>query len=107
MTKSSRKSAVSKAKSSMQLSRGPSKANPAARTGRDVEGPSDGPLDSGVAVNEKGINDTLPRKKSEPLLSKFGRKPSNAQLTPPPIPADRPVTPAIGKRKSFMKVFRR
>jgi hypothetical protein len=107
MTKSSRKSAVSKAKSSMQLSRGPSKANAPARTGREPEVSHDGPLDSGVAVNEKGINETVTRKKSEPLLSKFGRKSSNARPLPPPIPADRQTTPAIKKHKSFMNVFRR
>jgi hypothetical protein len=100
MTKSSRKA------KSMQLSRGPSKANAPAKSGRESAVPHDGPLDSGVAVNEKGINDTVTRKKSEQLLSKFGRKSSNAHMVPPPIPVDRP-TPAIKKHKSFMNVFRK
>ncbi|KAH7401178.1 Tautomerase/MIF superfamily [Pyrenochaeta sp. MPI-SDFR-AT-0127] len=116
MTKSSRKSAVSKAKSSIQLSRNSSKAN----TGRTVVTPpilNDGPLDSGVAVNEKGINDAAPSKsadikinskKSEPLLSKFSKRSnSNAHLVPPPIPNDTKTTPTISKRKSFLSVFRR
>jgi hypothetical protein len=112
MTKSSRKSAVSKAKSSMQLSRGISKADAGARSVISPEVSHNGPLDSGVAVNEKGLNEKqdtkLDGKKSEPLLSKFGKRSnSNTHLVPPPIPADRPVTPGIGKRKSFMNVFRR
>ncbi|KAF1947541.1 Tautomerase/MIF [Clathrospora elynae] len=114
MTKSSRKSsAISKAKSSMQLSRGPSKANTGARAVITPEIPHDGPLDSGVAVNEKGITKKpveikVSSKKSEPLLPKFGKKNiATTYLTPPPIPADRPTALTVGKRKSFMKVFRR
>jgi hypothetical protein len=112
MTKSSRKSAVAKAKSSMQLSRGLSKADAGARTVISPGVSHDGPLDSGVDVNEKGMSERpgskLANKKSEPLLSKFGKRSnSNAHLAPPPIPADRPVTPGISKRKSFMNVFRR
>lgn len=115
MTKGSRKSAVSKAKSSMALSRGSTKADAEARNVVSPL-PHDGPLDSAVAVNEKGFNDAAPlkptdskisNKKSEPLLSKFNKRSSNSHLVPPPIPADRPMAPAISKRKSFLSVFRR
>jgi hypothetical protein len=110
MTKSSRKSGVFKTKSSIQLSRNTSKANPGARV---VTPPllGDGPLDSGVAVNEKGLeqspNSKVNHKKSAPLLSKT-EKSSNThtQFAPPPIPKDKP-TPQISKRKSFLSVFRR
>ncbi|CAO2652526.1 Nn.00g008090.m01.CDS01 [Neocucurbitaria sp. VM-36] len=114
MTKSSRKSAVSKAKSSIQLSRHSSKANPGASAVISTSVPSDGSIDSGVAINMKGMNDPTPvdskinNKKSDPLLSKFNKRSnSNAHLTPPPIPADRPATATISKRKSFLSVFRR
>ncbi|KAF1844283.1 Tautomerase/MIF [Cucurbitaria berberidis CBS 394.84] len=117
MTKSSRKSAISKAKSSIQLARNDSKADPRQRTGVAAPIPSDGSLDSAIAINEKGLGhsasvkpvDTkINSKTSEPLLSKFSmRSNSNAQVAPPPIPADKPTVPAIGKRKSFLSVFRR
>ncbi|KAJ4373291.1 hypothetical protein N0V83_003585 [Neocucurbitaria cava] len=114
MTKSSRKSAVSKAKSSIQLSRHSSKANPEASTVITTSVPSDGSIDSGVAINMKATDDSAPvdkkmdSKKSDPVLSKFNRRSnSHAHLSPPPIPADKPNTPAIGKRKSFLSVFRR
>jgi hypothetical protein len=111
MTKSSRKSAVSKAKSSIQLSRNSSKANGGARAVVAPAFPGNGPLDSGVAVNEKGLEQSeskIGHKKSEPLLSKLGKRSnSNAHLAPPPIPKDQSNTPQIGKRKSFMSVFRR
>jgi hypothetical protein len=97
MTKSSR-SVVSKAKSSMQLSRNTSKADPVREVTPAIR---DGPLDSAVAVK-------MSHKKSEPLMSKFSTKAngSHAHLVPPPIPEDKP-TPKIVKRKSFMSVFRR
>jgi len=121
VTKSSRKSVVAKAKSSMQLSRGLSKADPGARAVVASEPVHDGPLDSGVAVNEQGIdqkpgNIKLANKKSEPLLSIMAKKTTSrpgsrsvpAELPPPPpIPASNPTTPAVNKRKSFMSVFRR
>jgi hypothetical protein len=112
ITKSSRKSAVSKAKSSIQLSRNTSKANPGPRAVVTPPLLGDGPLDSGVAVNEKGLEKSVEskvnHKKSEPMLSKFGKRSnSNAHLTPPPIPKDMPITPQVGKRKSFLSVFRR
>ncbi|EDU43242.1 MIF domain containing protein [Pyrenophora tritici-repentis Pt-1C-BFP] len=121
VTKSSRKSVVAKAKSSMQLSRGLSKADPVPRAVVAAEPIHDGPLDSGVAVNEQGMNEKpsdvkLTNKKSEPMLSLMGKKNASrpqsrattaAHPPPPPIPASRPTTPAISKRKSFMSVFRR
>ncbi|KAI8932624.1 hypothetical protein NX059_010122 [Plenodomus lindquistii] len=107
-TKSSRKSVVHKAKSGIVLSRKGSKANNDARAVVASSIPADGPLDSGVAVNEKGVNEPaaakletkMNSKKSEPVLS-------NAGLVPPPIPASKPLTSGISKRKSFMSVFRR
>jgi hypothetical protein len=110
MTKSSRRSAVSKAKSSIQLSRNSSKANTVPRAVITPPIPSDG-RDSGVAVDEKGLDQDVERKmskkKSEPLMSKFAKRSnSNAQLIPPPIPNEKPA-PQVGKRKSFMSVFRR
>ncbi|KAL5116073.1 hypothetical protein ACEQ8H_005969 [Pleosporales sp. CAS-2024a] len=107
MTKSSRKSGVFKTKSSMQLSRNSSKANPGPRTVVTPPLPGHGPIDSGVAVNEKGLdqhNSTkMDHKKSEPMLSTTANK---SHPPPPPIPQDKP-TPQISKRKSFMAVFRR
>lgn len=110
ITKASRKSVVSKAKSSMQLSRKSSKTEQSARAVLSLSIPTDGPLDSGVAINEKGVTEpatvklqgNMNSKKSEPMLSKF-----NKNLAPPPIPADKTPTPGISKRKSFMSVFRR
>ncbi|CAG5142824.1 uncharacterized protein ALTATR162_LOCUS1231 [Alternaria atra] len=106
MTKSSRKSAQ-KAKSSNMLSRGLSKADHGARPAVTSKVSHDASRDSGIAVNEKIDDSRIVSKKSEPLLSKFGRKPSTSHPAPPPVPADRPVTPGVSKRKSFMNVFRR
>lgn len=118
MTKSSRKSAVFKTKSNMQLSRKASKPNTEVRAeGPDASSQS-GPLDSGVAINEKvtpastnvkSVASKISTKKSEPVLSRFGKRSnSNAPpLVPPPIPEDRPMTATVGKRKSLMSVFRR
>jgi len=110
ITKASRKSAIYKAKSSMQLSRKGSKTDHAARPVVSSPMAADGPLDSGVAIDEKTVNEPatikspghMHNKKSEPVLAKF-----NNGLTPPPIPAEKVSTPAISKRKSFMSVFRR
>ncbi|KAH9869940.1 hypothetical protein J1614_006861 [Plenodomus biglobosus] len=116
VTKASRKSAVYKAKSSIALSRKSSKANNDARAVVSSPIPADGPLDSGVAINEKGLvepasvkaDSKMSNKKSEPMLSKFSKRSnSNAGLLPPPIPADKASAPGISKRKSFMSVFRR
>jgi hypothetical protein len=115
MTKASRKSSVFKSKSSIQLSRNPSKANGGARAVVTPPLPSNGPLDSAIAVNEKGLEHSerpveiqIGQKKSEPMLSKSDKR-SNSHphnIAPPPIPKDVP-TPQISKRKSFMSVFRR
>ncbi|KAI4944350.1 hypothetical protein J4E86_009408 [Alternaria arbusti] len=108
MTKSSRRSGVFKAKSTMQLSRGLSKADHGARPVVTTEVSHDASRDSGVAVNEKIDDSRIVNKKSEPILSKFGkRSASAAHPAPPPIPADRPTTSGMTKRKSFMSVFRK
>ncbi|KAH7406936.1 Tautomerase/MIF superfamily [Phaeosphaeria sp. MPI-PUGE-AT-0046c] len=115
ITKSSRKSAVFKAKSSIQLSRNSSKANTGTSAVVSPPLPGNGPLDSAIAVNEKGLDQPVglaeskvKNKKSEPLLSRAGKRSnSNAAMVPPPIPKDRPTTPQVSKRKSFMSVFRR
>ena len=122
LTKNSRKSAIGKAKSSIQLSRTNSRAVGAGNTTPPI--PSPGPFDSGVEVNEKGQDTSAPlqqvdsafaRKssmKKRPSTSKHLREKSAAKHTvtsfpaPPPIPEDDP-TPKIGKRKSFIAIFRR
>ena len=114
MTKGSRRSGVSKAKSSITLSRKTSKAN---TRGRTVTPPLPGsdPLDSGVAVNENGLKESAPtlpvdtkinRKQSEPAMSKFSRKPST-NIVPPPIPESKTAKHLMPKRKSLMNIFRR
>lgn len=111
-TKSSRRSGVSKAKSSITLSRKTSKANTKGRTVTPPL-PSPGPLDSGIAVNEKGLPENasaepaskaISHKQSEPIMSKFSKKnPTN--LVPPPIPESK--THTMPKRKSLLNIFRR
>ncbi|KAF2874198.1 Tautomerase/MIF superfamily [Massariosphaeria phaeospora] len=123
MTKSSKRSAVTKAKSSIQLSRNNSKANTGGRSAVTPPLPSPGPFDSGVAV-DKATGDQLgplqsvdsrsrktsvSRKASKFLSEKSGVKTSTKpvhDISPPPIPRDSP-TPRIGKRKSFIAIFRR
>lgn len=114
MTKSSRRSGVSKAKSSITLSRKTSKANTKGRTVTPPL-PSPGPLDSGVAVNENGLKDSLQvqpvdskisHKQSEPIMNKFSRKPSTT-LVPPPIPESKTAKHTMPKRKSLLNIFRR
>lgn len=118
-TKSSRKSAMTKAKSSMQLSRGQSKAEPVPKPVAAADVPRDGPIDSAVAINDSSVaqrpiskmshKSKMSTKKSEPILSVFAKSTTmHTNLPPaPPIPDDRPMTPSISKRHSFMKVFRR
>ncbi|KAG9187275.1 hypothetical protein G6011_05146 [Alternaria panax] len=106
MTKSSRKSAT-RAKSSNMLYRGLSKVDHGARPVVTSEISHDASRDSGIAVNEKIDDSRIASKKSEPLLSKFNRKPSTSHPAPPPVPADMPIATGISKRKSFMSVFRR
>jgi hypothetical protein len=113
LTKGSRRSAVTKAKSSFQLSRSDSKANPPPRTVITPPIPSPGPFDSGVAVDQ---GDRSPPYSS--TNSKLSHKPSmkhkrSVQFNekepfppPPPIPADTPA-PKISKRKSLISLFRR
>lgn len=113
-TKSSRRSGVSKAKSSITLSRKTSKANTKGRTVTPPL-PSPGPLDSGIAVNEKGLQDnasseptskSINHKQSEPIMSKFSKK-STTNLVPPPIPESKTAKHSMPKRKSLLNIFRR
>jgi hypothetical protein len=118
-SKTSRRSTMAKAKSSMQLSR---KSTEGAGGAHSITPPlpSPGPFDSGVAVNEKGDNNLLqpvdsmiPQKNSaknstsQQLKDKMGTKSKMTTLPPPPpIPQDSP-TPKISKRKSLIAMFRR
>ncbi|KAJ4291913.1 hypothetical protein N0V90_009810 [Kalmusia sp. IMI 367209] len=117
LTKSSKRSAVTKAKSSFQLARNTSKADNGVRSVVTPPLLSPSPLDSGVAVDREE-SDTL-----RPIDSKFTNKSSvNRKASksfgevskvnfatapvPPPVPADAPA-PKIGKRKSMMAIFKR
>jgi len=108
LTKTSRRSTVAKAKSSIQLSRSNSRANGGGRA--VITPPLPGPFDSGVAVNEKGTDQLSPLQPAESFhnrKSSIGRTRSNQAFpAPPPIPEDTPA-PKIGKRKSFIAIFRR
>ena len=119
MTKSSRKLVVMRSKSSLQLSR----SNSNGRTAITSPIPSPSPFDSGSAGGEKtGVAETNHLSELSPVDSKMNQTPSTHKpkqknstktgttalpsLPPPPIPGDTP-TPKIGKRKSFMAIFRR
>jgi hypothetical protein len=121
VTKSSRKSVVMRSKSTLQLSRSNSKANGRTTTSPPI--PSPGPFDSGSASGEKtGVAEINHLPELSPVDSKMNRTPSTQNskrkksaktettalpsLPPPPIPEDAP-TPKIGKRKSFIAIFRR
>jgi hypothetical protein len=110
MTKSSRKSGVSKAKSSIQLTHKGSKPNIKGRTVSPPL-PSPSPLDSGVAVNENGmdVDSKISRKQSEPMMHRFQKKAGSTMPAPPPIPKDKTSKHAagMGKRKSLLDIFRR
>ncbi|KAG9200917.1 hypothetical protein G6514_006479 [Epicoccum nigrum] len=112
--KTSRRSGVSKAKSSISLSRKTSKANTKGRTVTPPL-PSPGPLDSGIAVNEKGMQEnastepvskSISHKQSEPTMSKFSHK-YTTNLVPPPIPESKTAKHTMLKRKSLVNFFRR
>jgi hypothetical protein len=118
-TKGSRKSVVTKAKSSFQLSRKSSKANTEIRAAPTPPLPSPGPFDSGVSVNRDNESATLQAmdKKHKQtsnvnhrLSKSFGGEKPTTKITnippPPPIPVDKP-TPKVSKRKSFASIFRR
>ncbi|KAF2750039.1 Tautomerase/MIF [Sporormia fimetaria CBS 119925] len=113
LTKSSKKSAIGKAKSSIQLSRSSSKAVGANTVTPPM--PSPGHLDSGVEMSEEGKDSLSPLQKGEKfgknavkhssskyLKDKSGSKISTGHLAPPDDGA-----PRIGKRKSFISIFRR
>ncbi|KAF2437880.1 Tautomerase/MIF [Karstenula rhodostoma CBS 690.94] len=122
LTKSSKRSAVTKAKSSFQLARNISKADPGARAVVTPPLSSPSPLDSGVeidreesdtlrAIDSKFTNRSSVNQKASKSLE---QKPSKVNFTltptptsaPPPIPASSP-TPKMGKRKSMMNIFKR
>lgn len=119
LTKSSRRSAVTKAKSSIQLSRNNSKANPGGRPVITPPLPSPGPFDSGVAV-DKGSEPTslqpidsklnhkgsVQHKPPKHLNEKAGAKDTITIPPPPPIPEEAPA-PKVSKRKSLIAIFRR
>lgn len=106
LTKSSKKSGVTKAKSSFQLSR---KSAEAAR-GRAVvtppiPSPGLGPLDSGVAVNDEGKDSLGPLQTDGARANGKSLKHSaSKQLS---VPSDDMTGPRLGKRKSFIAIFRR
>ncbi|KAF2641890.1 hypothetical protein P280DRAFT_468378 [Massarina eburnea CBS 473.64] len=114
LTKNSRRSAVTKAKSSFQLSRSDSKANAPVRTVVTPPIPSPGPFDSGVAVDQANesappTDSKLNRKSSmkRKASKKFNEKETIKSIPqPPPIPEDNRA-PKISKRKSFVSIFRR
>lgn len=116
LTKSSKRSAVSKAKSSFQLARNvSSKTDQGARAVVTPPLPSPSPLDSGVAVDRAEpdtlqIDDSKITAKPAPVNPKPSKslndKKSRPNLVPPPIPADVP-TPKMGKRKSMLSMFKR
>jgi hypothetical protein len=119
LTKSSRKSAVTKAKSSFQLARKSSKADTHVRSAITPPIPSPGPFDSGVAVNGdesaplQSIDETHKRTSylNHRHSKSLGSEKPAAKITmiippPPPIPASKP-TPKVSKRKSLISIFRR
>ncbi len=96
--------------STVQLSRDSSKANTNTRSVITPPLSEDGPLDSGVAVDEQGVVSSVPAdtvnrpmssKKSEPYLSHF-RKQSD-----PGVGAGDKEPRTLNKHKSFLNVFRR
>ncbi|OCL06041.1 hypothetical protein AOQ84DRAFT_355678 [Glonium stellatum] len=119
VTRSSRKSVVMRSKSALQLSRSNSRAD--GRTTTTPPIPSPGPFDSGSGEGEKtGATETNHLSELSPVDSKMNRTPSSHKskqkiktgttalpsIPPPPIPEDT-STPKIGKRKSFIAIFRR
>ncbi|KAF1980077.1 Tautomerase/MIF [Bimuria novae-zelandiae CBS 107.79] len=121
LTKGSKRSAVTKAKSSFQLTRNtPSNTDSGARAVITPPLPSPSPLDSGVAVDceesdvLRPINSKFTNKPGAGAVAAVTRKASKSfsgktatpDLPPPPVPADAP-TPRMGKRKSMMNIFKR
>lgn len=128
ITKASRKSGIYKAKSGLQLNHRQSRMDsiiPAVFSPLSSPVTAEGPLDSGVAINEKtgeepAASSSQPsgpinRKNSEPILSNANNTKNsepilsnaNKRPVPPPIPIENPSFTGVGKRKSFMSVFRR
>lgn len=110
ITKSSRKSTVSKAKSSIQLSRNSSKANTGASVVIAAPIPSDGHLDSGVAIDEKDFGDSAPLKPidNKKAERKFSMKShSHGRGITSTVTSGNDANPTLQKRKSFFDKFRR
>jgi hypothetical protein len=115
LTKNSRRSAVTKAKSSFQLSRKGSKANTEIRAALTPPLPSPGPFDSGVSVTNE--NESAPLRPIDnhkaPLNHRHSKSLGDGATTKitmtvpslPPIPADKPA-PKVSKRKSMKSIFR-
>lgn len=118
LTKSSKRSAVTKAKSSFQLTRNISKADQGARAAVTPPLPSPSPLDSGVEVDREESDALRPidskftnksstnRKATKSLEHKSSKVNSASHLPPPPIPESAP-TPKMSKRKSMLNIFKR
>lgn len=114
LTKSSKRSAIAKAKSSFQLSRKSVDAPD------DTAGPPRSPMDSGVAVSDEGKDSLAPlqtdasysqkrgikHSASKQFRERGGVKTSTIGLVSPTTPGEDNV-PRIGKRKSFMTLFRK
>ena len=117
LTKSSKRSAVTKAKSSFQLARNISKTDLGARAVVTPPLSSPSPLDSGVEVDREESDKLHPidskftskssvnRKTSKPTGGMTNVKSASA-LVPPPVPESAPP-PKMGKRKSMMNIFKR
>ncbi|KAF2011017.1 hypothetical protein BU24DRAFT_51157 [Aaosphaeria arxii CBS 175.79] len=115
LTKSSKRSVITKAKSSFQLARHDSRVVESERATPPL--PSPGPCDSGIAVNDKDQEITstsnltrkvsTKEKSSKQLKEKSSSKSTPAfNIAPPPIPVDT-KSPRVGKRKSFIAIFKR
>jgi hypothetical protein len=114
LTKSSRRTTVTKAKSSFQLTRKSSKANAEIRAALTPPLPSPGPFDSGVSVSNEidsaplRPNDSSKASKNHKHSKSLSDNTTKITMTippPPTIPADKP-TPKVSKRKSMKSIFR-
>lgn len=114
LTKSSKRSAIAKAKSSFQLSR------KSVDIPDDTAAPPRSPIDSGVAVDDEGKDGLAPLQTDASYTQKRGIKHSASKhfgekggfktstiglISPTSTGADN--APRIGKRKSFMTLFRK
>lgn len=125
LTKSSKRSAISKAKSSLQLNRNTSKTTKADNTASATISspiPGHGPLDSGVAVDREDADSLLPIDEKPAKKKSVSRKASRiaiiksksevnllmANAPPaPPVPQDAPAPKVSKRKKSMMALFKR